>query len=51
VNVTANPNVAWTLQQIREVVADTDRDRHRFLLHDRDSIFARALDNRSERWA
>ena len=43
VNVTAHPSAAWTLQQMREVVADTDR--HRFLLHDRDSIFAKALDD------
>ena len=43
VNVTAHPSAAWTLQQIREVVADTDR--HRFLIHDRDSIFAKALDD------
>ena len=43
VNVTAHPSAAWTLQQIREVVADTDR--HRFLLHDRDSIFAKVLDD------
>ena len=42
VNVTAHPSAAWTLQQIREVVADADG--HRYLLHDRDSIFAKHLD-------
>ena len=43
VNVTAHPSAAWTLQQLREVVADTDN--HRYLLRDRDSIFAKHLDN------
>ena len=43
VNVTAHPNAAWTLQQMRELVADTDD--HRYLLHDRDSIFAKHLDD------
>ena len=43
VNVTAHPSSAWTLQQLREVVTDTDNHRH--LLHDRDSIFAKHLDN------
>jgi len=41
-NVTAHPSAAWTLQQLREVVADTDH--HKYLIHDRDSIFARHLD-------
>ena len=43
VNVTAHPSAAWTLQQMREVVADTDE--HRYLIHDRDSIFAKHLDD------
>lgn len=43
VNVTANASAAWTLQQLREVVADTDH--HRYLLHDCDRIFARHLDD------
>lgn len=43
VNVTAHPTAAWTLQQLREVVADHNRYSH--LLHDRDSIFAAHLDN------
>lgn len=38
----AHPTAAWTLQQLREVVG-FDRAR-RYLIHDRDSIFARSLD-------
>jgi hypothetical protein len=36
VNVTANPTAEWTLQQLREVIADGEG--HRYLIHDRDSI-------------
>ncbi len=43
VNVTAHPSAAWTLQQMKEVIGDTDG--HRFLIHDRDSIFAKPLDD------
>src|SRR4249920_415193 len=43
VNVTAHPSAAWTLQQMREVVSDTDDCG--YLLHDRDSIFAKHLDD------
>jgi len=43
VNVTAHPSAAWTLQQMREVIADTDG--YGYLLHDRDSIFAKHLDD------
>jgi transposase InsO family protein len=42
VDVTAHPSAAWTLQQLREVVGFADA--HRYLIHDRDSIFARHLD-------
>ena len=42
VDVTAHPSVAWTLQQLREVVGLDHA--HRYLIHDRDSIFARHLD-------
>ena len=42
VAVTAHPSAAWTLQQLREVVG-FDHAR-RYLIHDRDSIFARSLD-------
>jgi putative transposase len=41
-NVTAHPTAAWTLQQLREAVGFEER--HRYLLHDRDSIFAKHLD-------
>jgi transposase InsO family protein len=42
VDVTAHPSAAWTLQQLREVVGFNHP--HRYLIHDRDSIFARNLD-------
>jgi|SRR5450631_87260 putative transposase len=41
-NVTAHPSAAWTLQQLREVVGYEDR--YKFLIHDRDDIFASQLD-------
>ena len=41
-NVTAHPTAAWTLQQLREVVGNEDS--YRYLLPDRDSIFAGELD-------
>jgi hypothetical protein len=43
VNVTTHPSAAWTLQQLREVIADAAN--HKYLIHDRDSIFARHLDD------
>jgi len=43
VAVTVHPSAAWTLQQLREVVG-FDRAR-RYLIDDRDSIFARSLDD------
>lgn len=42
VDVTAHPSADWTLQQMREVVGFEDP--HRYLIHDRDSIFAKHLD-------
>jgi putative transposase len=42
VDVTAHPSADWTLQQLREVVG-VDCS-HRYLLHDRDRIFAKHLD-------
>jgi transposase InsO family protein len=42
-NVTQHPNAEWTLQQLREGVG-FDYE-HRYLIHDRDSIFARKLDD------
>jgi putative transposase len=41
-NVTAHPTAAWTLQQLREGIGIDDA--YRYLIHDRDSIFARNLD-------
>ena len=45
-NVTAHPTAAWTLQQLRESIGIEDR--YRYLIHDRDSIFARDLDKSIE---
>ena len=42
-NVTTHPSAAWTLQQLREAIADADD--HKYLIHDRDRIFARNLDD------
>ena len=42
VNVTSHPTAAWTLQQFREVL--TMPHAYRFVLHDRDSIYASGLD-------
>ena len=42
VDVTAHPSAEWTLQQLREVVGFDVAQR--YLIHDRDSIFARHLD-------
>jgi putative transposase len=41
-NVTQHPTAAWTLQQFRESFAFDQR--HRYLIHDRDNIFAKSLD-------
>ena len=41
-NVTANPSAAWTLQQLREAIGFEER--YQYLLHDRDGIFAKHLD-------
>jgi putative transposase len=43
VNVTTHPSAAWTLQQLRAVIADAED--HKYVIHDRDSIFARHLDD------
>jgi transposase InsO family protein len=42
INVTTNPSADWTLQQLREVVGSGGG--HRYLIHDRDRIFAKYLD-------
>jgi len=41
-NVTAHPSAEWTLQQFREAL--TEEHPYRFLIHDRDSIFSKDLD-------
>lgn len=41
-NVTALPTAAWTLQQLRVTIGL--QERYEYLLHDRDSIFAKHLD-------
>src|SRR5215831_6150943 len=43
INVTSNPSADWTLQQLREVVGNGRG--HRYLIHDRDRIFAKHLDD------
>ena len=42
VSVTNHPTADWTLQQLREVVGDDGT--YRYLIHDRDCIFARHFD-------
>jgi putative transposase len=41
-NVTAHPTAPWTLQQRREAIPS--HHTYRFLIHDRDTIFSRGLD-------
>lgn len=41
-NVTRNPCAHWTLQQLREALAFNKQ--YRYLMHDRDRIFAKHLD-------
>ena len=42
-NVTAHPTADWTLQQLREAIGLSGD--YRYLLHDRDNIFAKYLDD------
>jgi putative transposase len=42
VNVTAHPTAPWTLQQLRDAIPSDHT--YRFLIHDRDAIFSRQLD-------
>jgi putative transposase len=42
VNLTPHPTAVWTLQQLREAIAFGNR--YRYLLHDRDSVIAKHLD-------
>jgi transposase InsO family protein len=46
-NVTAHPTAEWTLQQLRQAIP-CDHG-WRFLIHDRDSIFSKALDQTLKR--
>jgi transposase InsO family protein len=41
-NVTEHPTAEWTIQQCRAVI--TGETAHRFLVHDRDAIYAPAVD-------
>jgi transposase InsO family protein len=41
-NVTAHPTAEWTVQQFREAIPSDHR--YRFLIHDRDGIFAKEVD-------
>jgi transposase InsO family protein len=41
-NVTDHPTADWTLQQFREVMGEQS---HRFVIHDRDSIYSLQLDS------
>ena|SRR5690242_4008744 len=41
-NVTAHPSAEWTLQQLREALPGDHL--YRFVIHDRDSIFSKELD-------
>jgi len=43
VNVTAHPTADWTLQQLPEVIGEDGSHRH--LIHDRDRIFSKHLDD------
>ena len=43
VNVTAHPSAEWTLQQLREVIGEDHG--YEYLIHDRDRIFAKHLDD------
>jgi transposase InsO family protein len=46
VNVTANPTAAWALHQLREAVSETRQPG--YLIHDRDRIYTRQLDESIE---
>ena len=46
-NVTSHPTAAWTLLQLREALGYEER--YRYLIHDRDSIFAKSLDESIKR--
>ncbi|NJR43149.1 MAG: hypothetical protein HC767_11345, partial [Akkermansiaceae bacterium] len=41
-NVTRHPKAEWTLQQLREAIPSDHS--YQFLIHDRDDIFSKELD-------
>jgi len=45
-NIAAHPTAVWTFQQLREAIGFEDG--YRYLIHDRDSIFARTLDESAQ---
>jgi transposase InsO family protein len=45
-NVTRNPTAGWTAQQFRMIVRGNQA--HRFVIHDRDSLFAEGVDRTLE---
>jgi hypothetical protein len=47
-NVTAHPTAEWTMQQLREALPGDHP--YRFLIHDRDSIFAQKSISVSRTW-
>ena len=47
-NVTEHPTADWTIQQCRTAI--TGETAHRFLIHDRDAIYAPPSTARSDRW-
>jgi hypothetical protein len=49
VSATAHPSADWTLQRLREVVGEDGG--HQYLIHDRDKIFAKHLDDSADRIA
>jgi putative transposase len=47
-NLTEHPTAEWTMQQLREALADGQD--YRFLLHDRHKTFSASLDKEVESW-
>ena len=47
INVIAHPTAAWTLQQVREAIGF--KAGYRYLIHERNNIFAKSLDASLER--
>jgi len=47
-NITDHPTAEWTAQQFRMVVLGDQS--HRFVVHDRDSIYSEGVDRTLPRW-